>query len=103
VDIRDPSVNRADSLLGISSVTYLPFSPPIAFRTVPHVPKTSRQRTSMREGQCHKCKKWVQLDTVKKDTDVKVRLPVRPAAITTTDDVLGQGTFLVEARCELPW
>jgi hypothetical protein len=96
-------MSRADSLLGISSVTCLPFSPPIAFRIVPHVPKSARQRTSMREGQCHKCNKWVQLDTVKKDTDVKVRLLVGLATITTADDVLGQGTFLVEARCELPW
>jgi hypothetical protein len=60
--------------LGIST-TGLPFSPPTAFRTVAFPAKTIRQRTTMREGRCHKCKKWIALDTVKKDVDVNVRSP----------------------------
>ena len=59
-------------LLGISVISAAPFSPPVAFRVKvrPHVAK--HERDHITEGRCHKCNKWIALETVK-DTEVKVR------------------------------
>jgi hypothetical protein len=41
----------------------------------------------MREGHCHKCKKWIALDTVKKDVDVNVSYASCPTrAVLWTDE-----------------
>ncbi|KAI8995208.1 hypothetical protein BD414DRAFT_506033 [Trametes punicea] len=63
----------------ISPATGLPFSPPLAFRTVarPHAGKL--EKTQIMEGKCHKCKKWVAVEGIK-DVPTKVRTsPSLPA------------------------
>ncbi|KAI0027976.1 hypothetical protein K488DRAFT_80910 [Vararia minispora EC-137] len=57
---------------GISPVTGAPFSPPVAFRTDPRPKAGQRERHDMRQGKCHKCKKWVDLESVK-NVDTKVK------------------------------
>ncbi|KAI0319470.1 hypothetical protein OF83DRAFT_782420 [Amylostereum chailletii] len=56
---------------GISSATGRPFSPPTDFRTTPRPKAAKRERTEMVEGRCHKCKKWIPLESVK-EGDAKV-------------------------------
>jgi hypothetical protein len=57
---------------GISPRTHLPFSPPTAFRSVGRIPKNAQERAHMDEGHCHACKKWVPLESVKKEVELKV-------------------------------
>ncbi|KAI9569995.1 hypothetical protein HD554DRAFT_2019302, partial [Boletus coccyginus] len=58
---------------GISSVSARPFSPPVAFRTIKRQNPAKNERISRQEGKCHKCKKWVLVDSTK-DIDVKASL-----------------------------
>ncbi|BGP12754.1 hypothetical protein JCM10213_008893 [Rhodosporidiobolus nylandii] len=50
---------------GISNLTGLPFSPPVAMRVVKTNNKTKDTRSEMTEGQCHKCNQWIALLSVK--------------------------------------
>ncbi|KAA1471012.1 hypothetical protein DENSPDRAFT_892538 [Dentipellis sp. KUC8613] len=56
---------------GISASTGLPFSPPTAFRVVPRPNPGKLEKTKIKQGHCHKCKKWVAVEGIK-DMDAKV-------------------------------
>ena len=56
---------------GISPTTGQPFSPPAAFRTLYRSNAAKHERVNMIEGQCHKCKKWIPMESVKEE-DTKV-------------------------------
>ncbi|KIJ37570.1 hypothetical protein M422DRAFT_141058, partial [Sphaerobolus stellatus SS14] len=58
---------------GISPATGLPFSPPLSFRILHRPLKEIRpkEKTSIVQGKCHLCKKWVAAEGVKQ-VDVKV-------------------------------
>ncbi|KAG9312585.1 hypothetical protein JVU11DRAFT_6982 [Chiua virens] len=56
---------------GISSVSARPFSPPVAFRTTERQNACKNERKSIQEGKCHKCKKWIFVESIK-DIDIKV-------------------------------
>jgi len=56
---------------GISAFSAAPFSPPMIFRTKPRNQVTKHERSQITEGKCHKCSKWIPLETIK-DADVKV-------------------------------
>jgi len=57
---------------GIAASTARPFSPPIAFRTIPRQRPGKLERTQMLEGQCHRCMRWVPVQGVK-DAEAKVK------------------------------
>jgi hypothetical protein len=57
---------------GISAFSAAPFSPPMIFRTKPRNQVTKHERSQLTEGKCHKCSKWIPLETIK-DADVKVK------------------------------
>ncbi|KAF9650371.1 hypothetical protein BDM02DRAFT_3064302, partial [Thelephora ganbajun] len=57
---------------GISAFSAAPFSPPMIFRTKPRNQVTKHERSQVTEGKCHKCSKWIPLETIK-DADVKVK------------------------------
>ena len=59
-------------LAGISAVTALPFSPPIAYRVTPRPHPAKKEKSEIVEGKCHKCRKWVAIEGVK-DMEIKVR------------------------------
>ncbi|ORY73457.1 hypothetical protein BCR35DRAFT_307218, partial [Leucosporidium creatinivorum] len=50
---------------GISNITGLPFSPPAQMRSVKLNATSKDAREIMREGLCHKCDKWIPLDSTK--------------------------------------
>ncbi|TCD62287.1 mitochondrial 37S ribosomal protein rsm10 [Steccherinum ochraceum] len=56
---------------GISPTTRLPFSPPVAHRTVKRDNPGKHEKSQMRQGKCHRCNKWVDIEG-KKDVDTKV-------------------------------
>jgi hypothetical protein len=60
---------------GISSRTHLPFSPPAAFQLTsrPDASLSKHERTTVVEGLCHACTRWVALEGVKSG-EAKVRL-----------------------------
>ncbi|KAH0835670.1 hypothetical protein J3R83DRAFT_9424, partial [Lanmaoa asiatica] len=47
-----------------------PFSPPAAFRTIERQNPAKNERTSIQEGKCHKCKKWILVESIK-NIDIK--------------------------------
>lgn len=57
---------------GISPQSFLPFSPPLAFRLSAVQNPAKTEKKEITEGRCHKCDKWVAVDGVK-DVEVKVR------------------------------
>ncbi|KAG6850360.1 hypothetical protein H0H93_014314 [Arthromyces matolae] len=57
---------------GISASTQRPFSPPIAFRTIPRLNAGKNERKAICEAKCHKCSKWVPIEGVK-DVQPKVK------------------------------
>ncbi|KAI6123004.1 hypothetical protein EV401DRAFT_2196124 [Pisolithus croceorrhizus] len=57
---------------GISAVSCTPFSPPVSFRTTKRRNPGKRERTHIVEGKCHKCKKWIPIESLK-DLDIKVK------------------------------
>ncbi|KAH7906454.1 hypothetical protein BJ138DRAFT_1016179, partial [Hygrophoropsis aurantiaca] len=56
---------------GISALTTLPFSPPLAFRYSDRRNPSKYERTRILEGMCHRCDRWVAVEGVK---DVKVKV-----------------------------
>lgn len=82
--------------LGISAFSAAPFSPPMIFRTKPRNQVTKHERSQITEGKCHKCSKWIPLETIK-DADVKVCF----ASLAMTGDsplfCAGQRDLLVSA------
>lgn len=66
------------SCAGVSSASTQPFSPPLAFRVVARV-AAKNEKSEIEEGKCHKCKKWIPLESIR-DTELKVS-PVSPPAI----------------------
>lgn len=66
--------------IGISPKTQLPFSPPIGFRTVVNTKAGKQDKLSIRQGLCHKCKKWVAVEGSKDvETNVsRIRLDRTP-------------------------
>lgn len=58
--------------LGISASSGRPLSPPIDFRIVARPSPKKTERAAVQEAKCHKCLRWVAVETVK-DVDVKVR------------------------------
>lgn len=59
-------------LLGISASTGLPFSPPIAFRSMERANAGKKERKVVQQGKCHKCESWVAVEGIK-DMESKVR------------------------------
>ncbi|KDQ52554.1 hypothetical protein JAAARDRAFT_61861 [Jaapia argillacea MUCL 33604] len=57
---------------GISSVSALPFSPPLVVRVSERLNSGKHERDKIAEGKCHKCKKWIPIEGVK-DVDVKTK------------------------------
>nr|GAT59737.1 predicted protein [Mycena chlorophos] len=57
---------------GISAVTGQPLSPPVDFRVVDRSAPKKGERTQITEGKCHKCTKWVAVQSIK---DVEVKVP----------------------------
>ncbi|KAJ6510387.1 hypothetical protein C8R45DRAFT_387482 [Mycena sanguinolenta] len=57
---------------GISAASGRPLLPPIAFRVAPRPAATKLERTEMKQGKCHKCLCWVDIETVK---NVEVKVP----------------------------
>ncbi|KAF5333650.1 hypothetical protein D9611_002232 [Ephemerocybe angulata] len=57
---------------GISAASGRPFSPPLSFRVVPRSNPAKLERKEMRQGKCHKCSKWIDLEGVK-DVESKVK------------------------------
>lgn len=57
---------------GISASSTLPFSPPLSFRVVTRPGAGKTEKDEIRQGRCHKCERWVNVEGVKKG-EVKVR------------------------------
>ncbi|KAI0942422.1 hypothetical protein AcW1_003058 [Taiwanofungus camphoratus] len=57
---------------GISAMTALPFSPPIAFRIEPRSTVGKHEKAQLLQGRCHRCKKWVAIEGIK-DVPAKVK------------------------------
>ncbi|KAF9073836.1 hypothetical protein BDP27DRAFT_1318232 [Rhodocollybia butyracea] len=57
---------------GISAASALPFSPPLAFRMTTRTSNHKTEKSTLKEGKCHKCSKWVPVEGVK-DVEVKVK------------------------------
>ncbi|KIK71316.1 hypothetical protein GYMLUDRAFT_90294, partial [Collybiopsis luxurians FD-317 M1] len=57
---------------GISASSSLPFSPPLAFRITNRSSNHKSEKTTMKEGKCHKCTKWIPVEGIK-DVEVKVK------------------------------
>ncbi|KAH8105452.1 hypothetical protein BXZ70DRAFT_527243 [Cristinia sonorae] len=57
---------------GISSTSGTPFSPPLEFRTIERDNVGKGEKSQMRQGKCHKCKKWVPMEGIK-DVEAKVK------------------------------
>ncbi|KAJ4476704.1 hypothetical protein J3R30DRAFT_324027 [Lentinula aciculospora] len=57
---------------GISASSSMPFSPPLAFRMTSRSSNHKSEKTTMKEGKCHKCMKWVPVEGIK-DVEVKVK------------------------------
>ena len=55
------------------STSGVPFSPPLAFRTINNDSVSKHEKARLEQGRCHKCKKWVNIEGVK-DVEVKVRI-----------------------------
>lgn len=62
---------------GVSSLTGVPFSPPIGFRVSKRRPAEIRkhEKSELLHGKCHKCDKWVPVEGVKIG-EVKVHTPL---------------------------
>ncbi|KAG1750639.1 uncharacterized protein EDB91DRAFT_1046091 [Suillus paluster] len=58
--------------LGVSATTGRPFSPPLSYRTTTRLHPLKTERSEILEGRCHKCKKWVPVESIK-DCAVKVK------------------------------
>ncbi|KAJ7725929.1 hypothetical protein B0H16DRAFT_1735868 [Mycena metata] len=56
---------------GISAITGRPLSPPVDLRVVARPAAKRPNRAEMQQGKCHKCHRWVAIQTTK-DVDVKV-------------------------------
>lgn len=52
-------------------MTGRPFSPPLSYRTSSRRYALKLERSEILEGKCHKCKKWVPVESIK-DCEVKV-------------------------------
>jgi hypothetical protein len=59
------------SFQGVSAMTGRPFSPPLSYRTSSRRHALKLERSEILEGRCHKCKKWVPVESIK-DCEVKV-------------------------------
>ncbi|KAG2127602.1 uncharacterized protein EDB93DRAFT_201986 [Suillus bovinus] len=57
---------------GVSATTGRPFSPPLSYRTSSRRNTLKLERSEILEGKCHKCKKWVPVESIK-DCEVKVK------------------------------
>ncbi|KAJ3547746.1 hypothetical protein NMY22_g1532 [Coprinellus aureogranulatus] len=57
---------------GISSASGRPFSPPLAFMTIPRKKPAKTERKELRHGKCHKCNTWVPVEGIK---DVECKVP----------------------------
>lgn len=66
-----PLVVCSDSTSGISATSSGPFSPPIEFRTTERRNPAKHERTHILEGKCHKCMKWIPVESLK-DMAIKV-------------------------------
>ena len=62
-----------DNRTGISATSHQPFSPPIDFRTTERCDAAKHERPRILEGKCHKCNKWIPVESVK-ELDIKVTL-----------------------------
>ncbi|KAJ6584290.1 hypothetical protein B0H10DRAFT_1832892 [Mycena sp. CBHHK59/15] len=57
---------------GISASTGRPLSPPIDFRVVTRPCPKKTERAEVQQGKCHKCLRWIVIETIK-DVNVKVK------------------------------
>lgn len=53
-------------------VSSTPFSPPVSYRTTKRRNPGKRERTHILEGKCHKCKKWIPVESLK-ELEIKVK------------------------------
>ena len=65
-------IRSTDLVTGISASTGVPFAPPRAFRTVARPNPGKKEKTTTRQGKCHKCLKWIPIEGIK-DMETKVR------------------------------
>jgi hypothetical protein len=87
-------IRKFTRIPGISAFSAAPFSPPMIFRTKPRNQVTKHERSQITEGKCHKCSKWIPLETIK-DADVKVRFICIIVIENSTVFRTGQGDLLV--------
>lgn len=91
--------SRAHSLhvtcQGISSVSARPFSPPVAFRTIERQNPAKNERTNIQEGKCHRCKKWILVESIK-NIDIKASIHSRDRHLT--ECIVGERTVLVRTE-----
>jgi len=83
---------------GISAFSAAPFSPPMIFRTKPRNQVTKHERSQITEGKCHKCSKWIPLETIK-DADVKVRFIYVPTVGNSRCFAQVKEIFWLAYRC----
>ncbi|KAF7416186.1 hypothetical protein PC9H_002449 [Pleurotus ostreatus] len=57
---------------GISAMSGSPFSPPVALRTIARQSPGKKEKSTLQQGKCHKCRKWVPIEGVR-ETDLKVK------------------------------
>ncbi|ESK89405.1 hypothetical protein Moror_16180 [Moniliophthora roreri MCA 2997] len=57
---------------GISASSSLPFFPPLAFRVSKRPRVQKSEKSTITEGKCHQCRKWIPVEGVK-DVEVKVK------------------------------
>ena len=51
---------------GISPSTFLPFSPPVAFRLQRRAPTYRNEKSQILEGKCHACGNWAAVEGIKR-------------------------------------
>ena len=71
-DLFHPSSYHMQYAHGISPVTALPFSPPVAFRVIKRTPNHKNEKHELLEGKCHRCQEWAPVEGVK-CVEAKVR------------------------------
>ena len=66
---------------GISPATFLPFSPPVAFRYQKRTPTYRNEKNKILEGKCHSCGTWAAVEGIKM-VEAKVSFQFRVAFIS---------------------
>ncbi|KAF4583865.1 hypothetical protein EYR40_002360 [Pleurotus pulmonarius] len=83
---------------GISAMSGRPFSPPVALRTIVRQSPGKKEKPTLQQGKCHKCRKWVPVEGVR-ETDLKVKEIMwwkHAAACHQGGNLEGEGDVFVE-------